>query len=83
MDPAFQILMLKWAVQLVRKKKKQVPARKLVEWEGQCENTPGRKDLTLSSGTKKDFLENLITGLSPSVIRHVLGRQKEKRMPGK
>lgn len=34
-DPAFQILMLKWAIQLVRKKKKkQVPARKLVEWEG-------------------------------------------------
>ena len=66
-----------------KKKKKASPAKKLVEWEGQCENTPSRKDLSLSSHTKKDFPENLITGLSRSVIRHVLGRQKEKRMPGK
>ena len=83
MDPAFQILMLKWAIQLVRKKKKASPSKEASGMGRKCENTPSRKDLTLSSDTKKDFLENLIIGLSPSVIRHVLGRQKGKRMPGK
>lgn len=53
-----------------------------MEWEGQCENTLGRKHLTLGSA-KKDFHENLIIGLCARVIRRVSGRQKEKRMPGK
>ena len=66
-----------------KKKKKASPSKEASGMGRQCENTPSRKDLTLSSDTKKDFLENLIIGLSPSVIRHVLGRQKGKRMPGK
>ena len=64
------------------KKIKQVPARKLVEWEGQCKNTRSRKHLTLGSA-KKDFHENLIIELCANVIRRVSGRQMEKRMPGK